>query len=509
MCFVRGVTIESAKGPRVFENCMARFQRVCFEDIASSIQSLRDGDMPETPRWWIERTKKASKDADLALIALWLTAFPRRPFLIQVGAADSDQAGIVKDRISHLLQFNPWLNDHVEMIHSQVKSKKKMNDGKTPLAVMNILAADAAGAHGGTPDLLIINELSHITRWEFAENLMDNVDGVAQGMAIIATNAGFRGTKAEVWRNAALYDSVNNANPAWSLHVLSKPAPWHNQAVLQDARRRNTPSRFKRLWQGRWVSGKGDAIDDDHIDRCFCLPGPILEPEDGWIYIGGLDLGVSHDHSGLVVIGVHEREQKIKLAWMKAWSPNTNTGEVDLIDVEDACKQVSRIYKLSILLYDPHQAKLMAQRLVRANIPMREMSFSSGTNITNMTTAFMQVVESGKLLCYDNEDGRLRRDFGKFNIVEKSYGYKLEAVSDEFGHADVGTALVITLPAAMEVLNGFSSFTGEEEICHVQESPLSEEEVDALPAGLKDIYGVEEEVRIEERRSRDPFEDII
>ena len=64
---------------------------------------------PKMQRFWIERTKKASKDADLAVIMMWLVAFPVRPLYMQVGAADRVQAGIVKDRMSHLLHHNPWL----------------------------------------------------------------------------------------------------------------------------------------------------------------------------------------------------------------------------------------------------------------------------------------------------------------------------------------------------------------------------------------------------------------
>lgn len=500
LCFARGLKIASVHGPQIFENCMAGFQRVCFEELAPSLQNVREGVKPEIQRWWIERTKKASKDADLAVIMLWLIAFPIRPLFMQVGAANKEQAGIVKDRITHILHWNPWLNDHVEMIHSVVRSKKKLDNGQ-PMAYLNVLSSDIAGAHGGTPDVLIINELSHITRWEFAENLMDNADGVANGLVIIATNAGFKGTKAEVWRNNAI------RNDTWCVHVLAKPAPWHRKETIQDAKRRNPTSRYRRLWLGVWASGKGDALNEEHIDRCFCLNGPTLMPEPGWNYIAGLDLGISHDHSGLAIVGVHFKEQKIKLVYMKAWVP-TKTGEVDLIDVEDTCKAMSRTYRLSALYYDPHQAKLMAQRLLRAGVPAQEMTFSSTTNVTNMANSLIQVVESGKLLCYDDEDGRLRRDFGKFNIVEKSYGFKLEAVSDEFGHADVGTALVITLPAALDILNGKLAYTAEDEVANVDMTELSKDEVESLPPELRDIYGAEEDIAKHAIKAVDPFDDF-
>lgn len=146
----------------------------------------------------------------------------------------------------------------------------------------------------------------------------------------------------------------------------------------------------------------------------------------------------------------------------------------------------------------------MAQRLTRRGVPMREMSFASGSNLTAMATGLMQVVEGGKLECF--EDERLRRDFGKFNIQEKSYGYKLEAVSDEYGHADVGTALVITIPQAVGMLAGRMGLCADDVVADYDPDPLTDEEVEQMPDGLRDIYetydSIEKEERVERRLGR-------
>ena len=69
MLFVRGLKIASQTGPAVFENCMAGFQRDTFIEMAPSLEALRVGEKPKMQRFWIERTKKASKDADLAVVS--------------------------------------------------------------------------------------------------------------------------------------------------------------------------------------------------------------------------------------------------------------------------------------------------------------------------------------------------------------------------------------------------------------------------------------------------------
>lgn len=481
MFFIRGLTIDSQIGPRIFEKVMAEFQREVFIDIAPNLQALRDGEMPDKRRYWIERTKKASKDADLALIVAWLVAFPRRPFYGQIGAADRDQAAIVRDRLSALLFHNPWLNDYIYLTGNEIRSSKNRPDGK-PLCRIDIKSSDVAGAHGGTPDLLVVNELSHIQKWEFVENLMDNADGVAQGMVIIATNAGFKGTKPFVWRTEFLN------SPDWRVFVLAGPAPWHSQSTVAEAKRRNPRSRYLRLWRGIWVSGKGDALNEEDIDPIFVLSGPTEHPEKDWMYFVGLDVGVKHDHSAVVVLGANETLNKIKLCQFRAWEPvDGKDGEVDLSQVEEYVLTVYLHYKAIGMWYDPYQVKLMAQRLAK-RIRVHEFPFQSSINLNVMASDFMQVVKSKQLECYDDQDGRLRGDFGKFNIVEKSYGLRLEAVSDETGHADVGTALLICLPSAVAFLKGGTSTQYEGDITDTSVGELTKEEIKALPEDLREIY---------------------
>lgn len=488
LLFVRGLTIPGGLGPRLFDEVMAKYQLNFFKVLANSLHAVRDGVMPPIRRFWVERTKKAGKDSDLATCLMWLLAFPKRPMYLQVGAADRDQAAIIRRRMVDLVHYNPWLEEFIDVQRYRVVNRYGN-------AELDILAADIAGSHGETPDVLVVNELSHVTKFEFIENLLDNADGVPRGLTIVATNAGFKGTRAELMRRNA------ENSGRWSVHLWRQPAPWISPEDVEDARKRSTHSRFMRLWYGQWASGKGDALSEEYIDRCFADNRRELRgPEPGWTYIGGLDLGVSHDHSGLVVLGVNINERRLRLAWMRAWEPNTRTGKVDLITVEEACYVAYRTFHLSWLGYDPTEARLMAQQLIRRGVPMVEVTFSSGRNLTAMAEAMIQVIEGGLLECYDDEEGRLRRDFGKFNIVERSYGYKLEAVSDEYGHADVGTALAICLPRAVGMLAGRVSFTEDDVIAEFDSQPLSKDEVEEMPSELRDIYGLYDDLEADYRR---------
>ncbi|MCK5610422.1 hypothetical protein KAR91_51595, partial [Candidatus Pacearchaeota archaeon] len=335
--FVKGITIPSAYGPKVFAGCIEPFQQEFFDDIGPSLHALRDGTMPPLRRFWMERTKKCSKDGDLALCVLWLLAFAKRPLLIQIVASDQKQSGILKRRIASVLHYNEWLNDYVKITQNKIKSL-----GGTSEAVIE--ATDTSGgAHGETPDLLILNELVHVAKWSVMDTHMANAAGVPMGVVVVSTNSGFKGTKAEVWRDSAL------KNPKrWTNHIFSKYSPWLSIEDIEEERERCIGTEFARLWEGKWSSGKGDALTEMDINRCFhAYMQPLAGPQDGWQYVGGLDLGVSHDHAALIVVGVNYVEQKLRLAASKSWEPciptQHGTKEVDAAAVERECKRLGKL----------------------------------------------------------------------------------------------------------------------------------------------------------------------
>ena len=487
--FVRGLTIDGQAGPVKMDKAICDFQKVCFIDLAPSIEAIRNGTMPPIRRAWIERTKKASKDADLATIVAWLCAFPTRPFYGQIGAADRNQAGIIKDRLAALLFHNEWLRDYIKIVGNEIRSTTTAGTGE-PLCRFEIKSSDVAGSHGGTPDLLIVNELSHITKWEFVENLLDNADGVRQGMAIVATNAGIKGSKSWTWRQTAINSDE------YAVYIYDRPAPWHSKEAIKDAEARNARSRYRRLWWGEWPSGHGDALEEADLERMFSrYKQPILAPEAGWTYIIGLDLGVTKDHAGLAVVGVNEKLKRIKVANWKRWNPKeSKTKKVDLISVKTWTLDWYRRYKALLLVYDPYQAELLVQMVQDSGLMCKPMTFSSATNLSRMASCLIQVVTNHQIDAYDDPEMTLRGDFGKFNIVEKQYGQRLEAVADESGHADVGTAVVITLPAAVDLLNGLKGWFSDEDELSADDSPLTEDEIDELPPEFKELIDTETEI---------------
>ncbi len=194
------------------------------------------------------------KDSDLAVALLWLLVFAPRCLLCQVGAADQDQAAELRKAAKDIARLNPWLDKGVVIEQWRIRNPRTDSQAE-------IIASDVAGSHGARPDVLILNELSHICRREFAENLLDNAAKVPHGLVCIATNAGYVPSWQFDWREDA------RTSLRWSFHKVDRPAPWLDPAEIEEAKRRNSSSRYARLWEGVWSADGGDALDRAILPR--------------------------------------------------------------------------------------------------------------------------------------------------------------------------------------------------------------------------------------------------
>ena len=490
MFFIDALTIPSGSGPQRYCKCMQPFQREAFEKLMASFQAVSAWKVPAIRRFWIERTKKASKDSDIAAALCWLIAFTKRPIKIQIVASNYRQAAIVENRAIELLHYNPWLKDIVEIVEGLMRRKVQ------PKEIWARIEATNTGreAQGETPDVLVLNELVHVAKWGVMETHMNNADGVPQGIVIVATNAGIKGTPAWRWRQNALNSK------RWWTQFWSKFSPWTNEDDRQEAKQRDPiGSEYARLWEGRWISGMGDALSDEEIEAIFTRKGPLRKPKQDWVYFGGLDLGVSKDHAGIAVLGANTRTQKVRIARIKGFAPSLDVNgklEVNVDEVRQVARYLGKLFRVIWFGYDPASGgSFMAQDLRKHGLNMQEVSFASPRVQTDMATALVQMVKGKHLESWDDKEGRLRRDFAKFNIEHRPpKSYKLVATSDEFGHADVGVAVVMTLPRIVKEMGGFGIFTPDDHLAEVSEKDdwLDDEEVKEMPDELREMYEMEE-----------------
>lgn len=430
MEFFDAMVIHCAQGKKRFGDVMAPFQRERFEQIVPALLAVANGTKPPIGRYWWEAVKGAAKDSDLAACLLWLTAFTRRPLQIQLGAADQDQADETRKAAKVILPLWPWLAQRV-----QIQNWKIICEATD--SVCEIVAADIAGSHGSRPDVLVINELSHIERREFAENLRDNAAKVPHGLVVIATNAGYLGTWQHDWREIA------RTSDRWIFNQRTEPAPWLDPAEIEEAKQRNTAARFNRLFRGVWApAGSGNAIDADDLDKAVCLPGPLTK-YDGRFgpYLMGIDLGIRRDHSAACIIGLNLRGDRMRLAHCRSWDPAKWCGSIPLSVVRDECLGLARDFQIIGCAFDPWNAHLLAEQMAAENIPM--YPHVSSAKERDLVAKHTIEIFRNRLVDLYHDEGLLR-DLSRVSLVERNGKYTIVMPRDESGHCDKASAFLIS-----------------------------------------------------------------
>ena len=468
LLFFEQLRISSAHGDAMFGDVMADFQRERFEQLAPALLAVRAGETPPIGKFFWDATKGASKDSDLACAVLYLLAFAPRPLTIQVGAADKDQADELKKAAVDILRLNSWLAELVEAKGFSLRNRMTES-------TCEIIAADVAGSHGARPDVLILNELSHIQKKEFAENLLDNATKVPRGLVCIATNAGWESTWQHEWRERA------RQSDRWSFHQYAQPAPWLSADDIDEAKLRNPANRQARLFHGKWLAeNEGDFLSAEVIARAVTLDGPTPEAERGWIHALGCDLGVTHDASAIVVVARHvgwleERERRqirtsttaalvdcgivepneetesiwhegtgrLRVCAVRRWKAEQGQ-RVSIAGVERAIERMHARYNLCEAAIDPWQAELLVERLDAKGIPTRRVPFTSAS-LQDMAVGLLEAFTENQIALFDDE--HLLADLKRLRVVDRAAGIRTIAPRDKSGHGDVATSLSLALLA--------------------------------------------------------------
>lgn len=404
--------------------------------------ALMRGDVPATSRAMFVASKGAGKDLIIAILLLWLTAFSTRALMIQVAACDEDQAREVLKWIKLLLSWAPeWLKKRVKLQAVKLIGLKNGSEAE-------IIACDVAGSHGARPDLLIVNEFSHVVKWEFVETLIDNASKVANGAVLFFGNAGFKETpQYRLYQHAK---AKADAGEHWIVHEYNQPAPHRDEKHLDDAAVINSPTRQARLNYGVWSSGTGDFLDDADLTAAVDAALPILSQRAaGWVFTAGYDGGFSHDHAGFVVTGKMRAAGAVqyRVAQCQSWDPRTyRDNRIEQSDIEAAILAAHRAFGLAAVYIDPTEARYLGQRLKSQGVRIVEFPFV-GKNLDLLATTIVQVFKNRAIQIPNIPT--LIADLRRLNIKERrdGEGMKLTAKRDASGHADRAIALALSLIA--------------------------------------------------------------
>ena len=440
MLFFKSLTIPAAGGPQPFGNLMADFQAEWFATIAPSLIDLAHRRVAKLRRFWNERVKGASKDSDIGLCLLWLLVFSKLPLRIECGARDRDQIDELRGAMRDVVKLNLWIEGTAASPWIKVE-RNRISNVRTA-AECKFLTSDSTGAHGSRPDVIVMNELSHMDGDGLPLTMSDNAAKIRHCLTIIGTNSGWLNSFQDRWRRHA------QRSTEWNFHTHKERPPWISEADEIEARTRNSTSRFARLFRGIWASLLGDALSDADIEAAFdndIGAETIRDPQCG--YVAGLDMSTKNDHTGFVVLASDARTQTIRLVDARRWIPKHGQ-EINHAAVHAYVLASYQKFRFS-LWHDGWQTDYLVQSLQRDGIHC-EKKIASGHAANEIATAVLDAFHQRVLVLYD--DAGLKDDVRKLNIIDTPQGYTLKAARDKDGHADVAFSLAVCLPAAFAKL---------------------------------------------------------
>jgi phage terminase large subunit-like protein len=433
-------------------------------------------------RAYLERPRGSSKTGDLALLAAWALALARRPVRGVAAAADQDQAKLLHQAIARLVQLNPLL-DYDRRFQGgargllQVMAEKVVNPHNG--SELTFITSDVASSYGHLLDFLVCDELVHWRARPLWDSLISAVAKRRHAVAVVISNAGLG--KGESWqwqvREACRQD------PGWHFSRLEGPPPWIGPERLAEQRRLLPPQVYARLWDNVWSAGGGDALDEGVIRRALTCAGPMV-PEPGWLFFGGLDIGITNDASALVVVGKHvgfceegpeeerplpsglaamvdlgwldppEREERplrvveatgrYRLASVQVWRQGHGR-KVSLAALEEASREAWRRFNLAALDVDSWQAHHMVENLRRQGFNAKVQE-PTGCQLRAGCAAVMEEFGEGRVDLFPDPD--LLRDLANARIEERQYGLRLTSPRDAAGHGDALSAFTLALTLA-------------------------------------------------------------
>jgi phage terminase large subunit-like protein len=187
---------------------------------------------------------------------------------------------------------------------------------------------------------------------------------------------------------------------AWRFTRVPGPTPWLSPADLAEQRAVLLSSEYARRYENRWTAGEDRLTSQE--DMAACLGDyDLLEPRPGVRYVGGLDVGPTHDRC-VVTVAHREADGQVVVDRQHVWQ-GSRTRPVNLGEVEAFLRELHRAYGRCPFRVDPFQAVHLAQRLRADGISVEEFAFSS-QSVGRLAVTLYRLLADRLLLLPADED---------------------------------------------------------------------------------------------------------
>lgn len=296
-------------------------QRLDFQGVSPMLAWVAGGPKPTKTKAWLQKSRGYSKTTDIAAMLAYLLVFAQKQLSIDIIADDEAQAKLVLTQLRKLLSHNAWLGERINAQRNKVVCK-------TNGTVAEFIARDPSSAYGRTPDITIMDELTH---WRSESMWTAGFSSYQKrgGPLIIACNAGY-GTGWQ-WNIRCMAEEGKD----WYFSAPHGPAPWRTEAELKEQEKGMLAGEYRRLWWNEWQSSTGAFLTLEEANGCvdYGLRRTVEAPHDGLTYVASIDYAEKHDRTACTL--GHLENGRVVIDRMDVFDPRFQPGGIVLVQAVD------------------------------------------------------------------------------------------------------------------------------------------------------------------------------
>ena len=364
----------------------------------------------------ISLAKKNGKSTFSAMVLNWFL-ITQEPGEIYICSNSKDQSSFITYRkIVSMIRKNPRLDEKCRIYTDYIENIKTGT-------ILRCLSSSYRSSAGLNCLLICIDELASFDTDSlrfFFEELQ--LSPIYKYPLILVTSTAGRSEEGIFWD--LIKESEKGNTPESYFYIRqgeeANPSSFVTEKYLdsQEHKPGMRPNLFKRLHKNLWVSEEDSFITDE--DFRICINYKLIRRPKNKIPIWvGLDVGYRNDYTA--ICGVGKIKDRIFSVDHKVYIP-LETEELQFDDVKRYLIDLSKIYDIQSLYFDPYQAIQLSQDLKKENINMVELPQTQG-NCIAFSQCLFNLIKSQGIIFYESEE--LRSSLINCKVVYSSRGWRI------------------------------------------------------------------------------------
>ena len=393
----------------------------------------------------VSLAKKNGKSTFSAMVLNWFL-ISQEPGEIYICSNSKDQSNFITYRkIVSMIRKNPKLDEKCRVYNDYIENIKTGT-------ILRCLSSSFRSSAGLNCLLICIDELSSFDTDSlrfFFEELQ--LSPVYKNPLILITSTAGRSEEGILWD--LIKESEKGNTPESYFYIKqgekANPSSFVTKKYLdsQEHKPGMRPNLFKRLHKNLWVSEEDAFITDEDYRACIDY-SLIRRPERKIPIWVGLDVGYRNDYTAITA--VTNNEGKIDLIDHKIYIP-VKGQDLQFDDVKRYLIELSKIYDIQGIEFDPYQAIQLSQDLRKERINMVELP-QTQSNCIAFSQCLFDLIKNKKISFYQSEE--IRVSLINCKVVYSNRGWRIVKKS--------GTKKIdLAISLAMAV---FGAITREEKI---------------------------------------------